>query len=156
MSFIGNIAAAQSAKAIGRYNAELLNQQYKFEDAKRKSQEKYYQSVERPKFIDDQNYFYSQFFVDALNTGAEFRAGETTWLVALRNKQRMALDLSMADYNQEVNQMDLMNQALLLKAKGESERYKGLLTARTEYIKAGASLLSMGTQSYMYGRPVIV
>ena len=27
MSFIGNIVAAQSAAAIGKYNAELLNQQ---------------------------------------------------------------------------------------------------------------------------------
>ena len=155
MSFIGNIVAAQSAAAIGKYNAELLNQQYKFEEAKRKSQEKYYQSVERPKFIDDQNYIYSQFFVDALNTGAEFRPGETTWLVALRNKQKMALDLSMADYNKEVERIDGVNQARLIKAKGVGEQYKGLMTARAEYMKAGASLLTMGYKSYDAGRIVL-
>ena len=115
----------------------------------------FYEKVERPKLIDDQIFAYSQFFVDALNTGAEFRPGETTWLVALKNKQRMALDLSMADYNKEVDRIDDINRALLIKARGEGEKYKGLMTARAEYIKAGASLLTMGYKSYDAGQMVL-
>ncbi len=155
MSFIGNIAAAQSAKAIGSYNRAVFNQQWKYEDAKAKAKAKVYDQVTRPKLIDDQNFAYSQFFVDALNTGAEFRPGETTWLVGLRNKQKMALDLAMADYNKEVERIDGVNTALLIKAKGDAAKYKGLLTAQTEYIKAGASLLSMGQQSHDAGQLVI-
>jgi hypothetical protein len=155
MSFIGNIAAAQSAKAIGSYNRAVFNQQWKYEDAKAKAKAKVYDQVTRPKLIDDQNFAYSQFFVDALNTGAEFRPGETTWLVALKNKQRMATDLAMADYNKEVDRIDAMNTALLTKAKGEGERYKGLMTARAEYMKAGASLLTMGYKSYHEGRIIL-
>ena len=67
----------------------------------------------------------------------------------------MALDLSMADYNKEVDRIDAVNQALLIKAKGEGERYKGLMTARAEYMKAGASLLSMGYRSYDAGQLVL-
>ena len=155
MSFIGNIAAAQSAKAIGSYNRAVFNQQWKYEDAKAKAKAKVYDQVTRPKLIDDQNFAYSQFFVDALNTGAEFRPGETTWLVGLRNKQKMALDLAMADYNKEVERIDGVNTALLIKAKGDAAYYKGSLMARTEYIKAGASLLSMGQQSHDAGQLVI-
>ena len=152
MSFIGNIAAAQTAKAIGNYNKAVYDQQYKFETAKQKAKEAFYEKVERPKLIDDQIFAYSQFFVDALRTGAEFRPGETTWLVALRNKQKMALDLSMADYNKEV---DRVNQARLIRAKGEGAQYEGLMTARAEYMTAGASLLTMGYKSYHAGRIVL-
>jgi len=155
MAFIGNIVAAQSAKAIAAYNQAVFNQQWKFEDAKTKAKAKVYDEVTRPKLIDDQIFAYSQFFVDALNTGAEFRPGETTWLVALKNKQRMATDLAMADYNKEVERIDGVNAALLIKAKGEAERYKGLLTAQTEYTKAGASLLTMGYKSYHAGRLIL-
>ena len=155
MAFIGYIAAAQAAKAIGNYNKSVYDQQYKFETAKQKAKAAFYEKVERPKLIDDQNFAYSQFFVDALNTGAEFRPGETTWLVGLRNKQKMALDLAMADYNKEVDRIDAMNTALLTKAKGEGERYKGLMTARAEYMKAGASLLTMGYKSYHEGRIIL-
>jgi|TARA_B100001964_G_C14189980_1_gene580563 hypothetical protein len=155
MSFIGNIAAAQTAKRIGKYNAAVYNEQYKFEHAKAKAKQKVYDQVIRPKLIDDQNFAYSQFFVSALNTGAEFRPGETTWLVGLRNKQRQALELSMADYNKEVDRIDDINRALLIKAKGEGELYKGLMTARTEYFKAAGSLLTMGYKSYDAGQMVL-
>ena len=155
MSFIGNIAAAQSAKAIGAYNQKVFNQQWKYEDAKAKAKAKVYDQVTRPKLIDDQNFAYSQFFVDALNTGAEFRPGETTWLVGLRNKQKMALDLAMADYNKEVERIDGVNTALLIKAKGDAAYYKGSLMARTEYIKAGASLLTTAYKSYDVGELVL-
>jgi hypothetical protein len=67
----------------------------------------------------------------------------------------MALDLAMADYNKEVERIDGVNAALLIKAKGEAERYKGLLTAQTEYTKAGASLLTMGYKSYHAGRLIL-
>ena len=155
MAFIGNIAAAQTAKAIGNYNKAVFDQQWKFEDAKTKAKAAFYEKVERPKLIDDQIFAYSQFFVDALRTGAEFRPGETTWLVALRNKQKMALDLSMADYNKEVERIDAVNQARLIKAKGVGAQYEGLMTARAEYMKAGASLLTMGYKSYHAGRIVL-
>mgnify|MGYP003153793326 CR=1 FL=1 len=155
MAFIGYIAAAQAAKAIGNYNKAVYDQQYKYEIAKQKAKEAFYEKVERPKLIDDQNFVYSNFFVDALRTGAEFRPGETTWLVALKNKQKMALDLSMADYNKEVERIDSVNQALLIKAKGEGEQYKGLMTSRASYMEAGASLLTMGYKSYDAGRIVL-
>jgi len=155
MSFIGNIAAAQTAKAIGNYNKAVYDQQYKYETAKLKAKEAFYEKVERPKLIDDQQFLYDDFFVNALRTGAEFRPGETTWLVALRNKQKMALDLAMADYNQETDRIDAMNAALMTKARGEGERYKGLMTARAESMKAGASLLTIGYRSYDAGRLVL-
>jgi len=156
MSFIGNIAAAQSAKAIGKYNERMAYEEAAYARKKAAIREKIYNTIERPRFIDQQEQAYSNFFVSSLRTGAEYREGTTPFLVGVRNKQNQLFDLALSDYNNEVTVNDQINQSLLLEAKGRGERLKGDLTARTEYAKAAGSLLSMGSQSYNQGRLVIV
>ena len=156
MSFIGNIAAAQSAKAIGKYNESLAYQQAAYARKKAAVQQKVYDTIERPRFLDQQEQAYSNFFVSALRTGAEFREGTTPFFVGIRNKQNQLLDLDLADYNQQVSQNDIINQSLLMEAKGRGERLKGDMTARAEYFKAAGSLLTMGYKSNQAGSLVIV
>ena len=155
MSFIGNIAAAQTAKAIGRYNEGVAREEAKYLAKKAEIQEKVYNKVDKPRLIELQDAQYANFFVSALSSGAEFREGTTPFLVALKNKQNQMFDLALSDYNNKVTVNDLLNQSILLKAKATGERLKGDLTARAEYMQAGASLLSMGYQSNQAGRLVI-
>jgi hypothetical protein len=54
MSFIGNIAAAQSAKAIGKYNAAVATQQANYLKAQAEVQKTVYNQIERPRFLDQQ------------------------------------------------------------------------------------------------------
>ena len=42
MSFLGNIAAAQSAKAISKYNNSVIQEQVSYNNAKRKINAKSY------------------------------------------------------------------------------------------------------------------
>ena len=156
MSALGNIATAQTAKTIGRYNESVAYQQAAYERKKAAVQQKVYDNIYKPRFIDQQDQAYSNFFVSALRTGAEFREGTTPFFVSVKNKQNQMFDLALADYNQKVSQNDIINQSLLLEAKGQGERLKGDLTARTEYMKAAGSLLTMGYQSNKAGRLVIV
>ena len=155
MSFIGNIAAAQTAKQIGKYNESLAYTQAAYDRKKAAVQDEVYNNIERPRFIKAQEAAYSDFFVKALKTGAEFRAGTTPFLVGLENKQNQLFDLDLADYNNKVSVIDKRNQSLLLEAKGRGERYKGDLTARAEYFKAAGSLLTMGSKSQQAGTLVI-
>jgi len=155
MSFIGNIAAAQSAKAIGKYNESLAYQQAAYDRKKAAIADKVYNTIERPRFVEQQKRQFSNFFVDALRTGAEYREGTTPFLVGVKNLQTQLFDLSLADYNNQVQQNDLLNQSLLLEAKGRGERLKGDLTAATEYTKAAGSLLTMGYKSNQAGSLVI-
>jgi len=155
MSFLGNIAAAQSAKAIGKYNASVAYQEAEYERKKAAIKEKVYNTVERPRLLDQQDRQYSNFFVDALNTGAEFREGTTPFLVGLKNKQLQSFDLAMADYNSKVAVTDQINQSLLIEARGRGEEFKGKMTANTQYMAAVGSLLTMGSQSQQAGRLVI-
>ena len=147
MSILGNIAAAQTASAIGKYNQSVAYQQAAYDRKKAAIQEKVYNTIERPRLVDQQDQAFASFYVDALRTGAEFREGTTPFFVSVKNKQNQMFDLALADYNQKVTNNDLINQSLLLEAKGQGERLKGDLTARSEFAKAAGSLLTMGYQS---------
>ena len=80
------------------------------------------------------------FFVSLLTSGAEFRG--TPYEAALEFQVNQALDLSIADYNEKIDFIDNTNQSLLLAARARGEKFKGRMTAATEYIKAGSSLLT--------------
>ena len=155
MSFLGNIAAARSAKAIGKYNASVAYQEAQYERKKAAVKEQVYKTVERPRLLDQQDQQYANFFVSSLNSGAEMRDGTTPMLVALKNKQLQSFDLAIADYNSKVSVQDAINQSLLIEARGRGEEFKGKMMANTEYMKAAGSLLTMGSASKNDGRLVI-
>ena len=155
MSFIGNIAAAQSAKAIGKYNASVAYQEAQYERKKAAIREKVYNTVERPRFLDQQDQKFANFFVSSLRSGAEMRAGTTPMFVAIKNKQLQSFDVAIADYNSKVAVTDMINQSMLIEARGRGEAFKGKMIANTEYMKAAGSLLTMGSKSQDAGRLVI-
>ena len=86
MSFIGNFAAADAAKKIGRYNNELYQTQADYQAAKGRIRKKTYDQVTRPLLVKSFKKQYSAFKVNAFNTGAEMRDGESTYLAALELK----------------------------------------------------------------------
>jgi hypothetical protein len=118
--------------------------QAKMDAEKAKVREKIYQNIEKPKLIRDLDTAYSQFKVSVFKSGVELRGGETSGIVALRNKQNIVNEIAMADYNNTVAVNDLKNQSILLMAKASGERFKGEITKRTEYAKAAGSILTMG------------
>ena len=155
MSFIGNIAAAQSAKVIGRYNEGVMNEQAKYNARQAEIKKEVYDKYDKPRFAEQINTYNADQFVSTLKTGAEFREGETGYLVHLKNYQNQATDLAINDYNQTIKQNDLINQSILLQARGTGERLKGDMTARSEYISGAGSLLAMGHASHTAGRLII-
>ena len=156
MSFLGNLAAASSAKAIGKYNSSVAYQEAQYERKKAAVKAQIYKTVERPRLLDQQDQQYSNFFVSSLRSGAEMRAGDTPFKVALKNKQLQSFDLAISDYNSKVAVQDQINQSLLIEARGRGEEFKGKMTANTEYMKAAGSLLTMGSASQRDGRLVIL
>ena len=125
MSFLGNIAAAQSAKAISKYNNSVIQQQVSYSNAKRKINAQSYNEFTRPILVKRFKKDNATDFVTFINSGAEIRP-----------------DLAIRDFNQEMDQTELTNQSLLLAARGRGQLFQGQLTARTEYYKAAGSLLS--------------
>ena len=142
MSFIGNFAAAKSAKAIGQYNNQLYNTQAQYARKKADMNQKVYDQVTRPILVKNFNKQYSDFFVSTLKSGVEFREGTSPYFNALEFKINQAQDLIISDFNAEMDQVEQLNQSILLAAKGESEAFKGGLTAQVENIKGVGSLLA--------------
>ena len=155
MSALGNIAAANAAKKIGKYNESVAYQEAQYLRKKAAVEEKVYNTIDRPRFLKAQERAMANFRVSAFRSGAEYRDGTTPFLVGVENLQNQLLDLSLNDYNQEVKQNDIINQSILIQARGQGERFKGELTARTEYMKAAGSLLTMGSKSQQAGTLVI-
>ena len=143
MSFIGNFAAAQSAKAIGRYNERSVYQQAQLQRQKTEVAREVYNKVDRPRLVKKQDSEYDFLFVRALKSGAEIREGESPYLALLEAGVNQATDLAIADFNSRQAFYDGMNQSLLTESKAIGERFKGDLTARTETIKGIGSAASL-------------
>ena len=139
MSWIGSLVCGYAAQQNGKYNAAIYNQQAAYADAKAKQQREVYNKLDRPRILKSQASEYSNFFVSLLTSGVEFRG--TPYEAALEFQVNQALDLSIADYNEKIDYIDTTNQSLLLAARGRGELFKGRMTATTEYIKVGTSLL---------------
>ena len=142
MSFIGNFAAAQTAKAIGQYNEGVFYQQAAYGRKKAEINKRTYNQVTKPLLLRKFKKDYSNQFVNALASGAEIRAGDSPYLALLDLKYNQATELVIADFNAEMDQTELINESLLIAAKGTGARFKGDMTARAENIKGVASLLS--------------
>ena len=150
MSFIGNFAAAQSAKAIGQYNSSVYYEQAQYDRKKAMINQKTYDQVTKPLLLRKFNKDYSNQFVNALASGAEIRAGDSPYLALLDLKYNQATNLVIADFNAEMDQTELINESLLMQAKGTGARFKGDMTARAENIKGVASLLSTANSAGMF------
>lgn len=141
MSFLGNIAAAEQAKAIGKYNNSVYQQQAALTEKQKAQRQEIFNRIQRPQIVRQQEREYSSFLVNALNSGAEFRTGTTPYLVGLENKNIQAFNVAQAEFNALSDAENIQNQAIMLRAQGEGELYKANLTARTQYISAVGSLL---------------
>ena len=136
MSFVGNFAAARAYKATAAYNRELYMMQSRLQKAKTKQAKAIYDTIDRPRLLKKQDSDYDFLFVRALKSGAEIREGESPYLALLEAGVNQATDLAIEDYNSTTAYYDGINQSLLLQSKGIGERFKGEMTARTEYAKA--------------------
>ena len=85
MSALGNIAAAQTAKRIGAYNAKVTRMERNFLAAKAEVNKKFYANVTLPLLKKKQAKEKANLFVSILRSGAEFRGGTTPYEVMLEN-----------------------------------------------------------------------
>ena len=150
MSALGNIAAAQSAKRISAYNAKVTRMEKDFIEAKAEVNKKFYKDVTKPLLLKNQEKARDNLFVNILSSGAEFREGTTPYDVMLENNVNAAFNVVIADYNDEMDYNDQLNQSLMLEAKAQGQEYAGKLTARAQKFAAVGSLLSDANQFGMF------
>ena len=141
MSFIGNIAAAQTAKALGKYNQDVYYQQAQLQRKKTEIARRAYNDIDRKRLLINQEKQYDSLFVNLLSSGAEIRLGDSPYEVLLETRYNQMTDIAIEDFNSQQAYYDGINQSLLLQSKGVGENFKGQLTARAEYMKAAGSMV---------------
>ena len=148
---MARVPAAQSAKAIGKYNERVFRQRADLQRARTAQNKAIYDKLDRPRLVNKQDSEYDFLFVRALKTGAEVREGTSPYLALLEAKYNQATDLSIADFRSNQANFDGLNESLLLESKAAGARFKGDLTARTETIKGVGSLLSSANEAGIIG-----
>ena len=142
MSFVFDIAAAQQASALGKYNQSMMNR-----NAQVKEQEA--QAIKQQTEFDigkfDQSYqrLVGQTKVAAAVSGAE-RSGSV--LNVLRyNAEQAETEKDVITYNSQVAQSQKMEEANFARIQGNIARQQARIAELGYYAKAGESLLRIGT-----------
>ena len=141
MAFIGNIFGAFGARAIGNYNADLYAKQAELARKNAAIKKATFEQIELPRLRKDQERNRSNQFVNLLKSGFDVdRIGETPYLVGLEQSIEDAFEISVQTFNSTVAVQNEINNASLLQAKGQGEKFKGDIQFRTGLIKAGGQM----------------
>jgi|TARA_B100001094_G_scaffold76958_1_gene73315 hypothetical protein len=139
MSFIGDIFGAFGARKIGRFNEGLLNKQSELTIKNAEIKKQVFRDVDKPRIIAQHNRDKSNMFVQFIKSGVDVdRIGDSPFLVMLDQATEQAFDLEIAEFNSTVAFQNEINNASLLRAKGEGERFKGDIAFATGLLKAGS------------------
>ena len=148
MAFIGNIFGAYGARAIGNFNAQLYAKQSELLRKNADIKKKTFEQVTLPKLKKDLERNRSNQFVNLLKSGFDVdRIGETPYLVGLEQSIEDAFEISVQSFNSTVAIQNELNNASLLQARGQGERFKGEIQFRTGLAKAGGDIY-MNRETY--------
>ena len=141
MSFIGDIFGAFGAREIGRFNESLLNKQSELAIKNAEIKKQVYRDVDKPRIIAAHNRDASNMLVQFIKSGVDIdRIDGSPFLVMLEQATEQAFDLEIAEFNSTVAYQNEINNASLLRAKGQGEAFKGEIQFRTGMLKAAGKM----------------
>ena len=147
MSFVFDIAAAQQASALGKYNQSMMNRnaQVKEQEAEAIKQQTEFDIA---KFDKSYQQLVGSTKVAAAVSGAE-RSGSV--LNVLRyNAEQAETEKDVITYNSQVAQSQKMEEANFARIQGNIARQQGKIAQLGYYAKAGSSLLRIGEAKGMF------
>jgi len=148
MSFIGDIFGGYAAKQVGKFNQGLLNQQASLEARNAEINKQTFLTVDKPRIIAQHARDRSNTLVNFIKSGVDVsRIDESPFLVMLDETIEQGFDLEIAEFNSTTAYQNQINNASLLRAKGEGEAFKGELAFRTGMLKAAGKMGSNYNQT---------
>ena len=141
MSFFGDILGGYGAQQIGKFNQGLYNEEAKLKVRNAKLKKQTFLTVDKPRIIAQHTRDNSNMLVKFLTSGVDVdRIGGSPFLVMLDQTVEQAFDLEIAEFNSTVEYQNELNNASLLRTKGEGEAYKGEIAFRTGMLKAAGKM----------------
>jgi len=148
MSFIGNLLGGYGAAQIGKFNQGLYNQEAKLKAQNAEIKKQTFLTVDKPRIIAQHARDRSNTLVNFIKSGVDVsRIDESPFLVMLDETIEQGFDLEIAEFNSTTAYQNQINNASLLRAKGEGEAFKGELAFRTGMLKAAGKMGSNYNQT---------
>ena len=141
MSFFGDILGGYGASQVGKFNQSLYNEEAKLKVRNAKLKKQTFLTVDKPRIIAQHTRDQSNMLVNFIKSGVDVsRIGDSPFLVMLDQTVEQAFDLEIAEFNSTVEFQNELNNASLLRSKGEGEAFKGKIAKNAAYAKAAGKM----------------
>ena len=141
MSFFGDIIGGYGASQIGKFNQGLYNQEAKLKAQNAELKKQTFLTVDKPRIVAQHYRDQSNMLVNFIKSGVDVsRIGDSPFLVMLDQTVEQAFDLEIAEFNSTVEYQNELNNASLLRSRGEGEAFKGKIAKNAAYAKAAGKM----------------
>ena len=151
MSFFGDIFAGKAEQKAANYNAKIIETNKKIKEEEAKQIMSVHNNFNLPKFDKTVEQIQGETRVAYLSSGA---ALEGTPLEALYDQAlELQTDRDIMTYNAENAATTKENEAIMMQADADLQRWRGKVAKKASYFAAGQSLLNtayMGKQLGLY------
>ena len=143
MSFFGDIFAGKAEQKAANYNAKIIETNKKIKEEEAKQIMSVHNNFNLPKFDKTVEQIQGETRVAYLSSGA---ALEGTPLEALYDQAlELQTDRDIMTYNAENAATTKENEAIMMQADADLQRWRGKVAKKASYYAAGQSLLSTAT-----------
>ena len=141
MAFIGDILGGYGARQVGKFNQTLYNEEARLKAQNAELKKQTFLTVDKPRIVAQHYRDQSNMLVNFIKSGVDVsRIGDSPFLVMLDQTVEQAFDLEIAEFNSTVDYQNQINNASLLRSKGEGEAFKGEMAFRSGVLKAAGTM----------------
>ena len=141
MAFIGDILGGYGARQVGKFNQTLYNEEARLKAQNAELKKQTFLTVDKPRIVAQHYRDQSNMLVNFIKSGVDVsRIGDSPFLVMLDQTVEQAFDLEIAEFNSTVEYQNELNNASLLRSRGEGEAFKGKIAKNAAYAKAAGKM----------------
>lgn len=140
MSFFGDIFAGKAEQKAANYNAAIIETNKKIKEQEAERIMSVHNNFNLPKFDKTVDQIYGETLVSYLSSGAAIQG------TVIENLYAQALELEtdrdVMTYNAENARDTAENEAIMMQAEADLQRWRGKVAKKASYYAAGSSLLN--------------
>ena len=146
MSFFGDIFAGRAEQKAAEYNAKLIENNKKIKEQEAKQIMSVHNEYNLPRFDKTVEQIQGATTTSYATSGVELSGTVAEALYA--QELELQTDRDIMQFNAENARDTAENEAIMMQAEADLQRYRGKVAKKPSYFAAGQSLLSTGSMFY--------
>ncbi len=146
MSFFGDIFAGRAEQKAAEYNAKLIENNKKIKEQEAKQIMSVHNEYNLPRFDKTVEQIQGATTTSYATSGVELSGTVAEALYA--QELELQTDRDIMQFNAENARDTAENEAIMMQAEADLQRYRGKVAKKASYFAAGQSLLSTGSMFY--------